>query len=198
MCILRTQHSSLFRPESIFLPNGYSTLTYCHLNSRSDSFLALSTAQHHSAFSRIMEIILSTIASPPHRSIIGGGHRSGPGEHPEWQAQLRGLDTLRLAPEGGWATPASLPLTVAGLKRLRDTWIGNGPNVAVRLGEGEEGGELPDAHLVVRCARHYERAAAVVVSAAVATASLFVEPPPASWLRGEPAALSGCSRLHER
>ena len=38
-----------------------------------------------------------------------------------------------------------------------------------------------DAHLVVRCARHYERAAALVVSAAVMTASLFVEKPPARW-----------------
>ena len=38
-----------------------------------------------------------------------------------------------------------------------------------------------DPHLVVRCARHYERAAAVVVSAAVLTASLFVEPPPPAW-----------------
>lgn len=38
-----------------------------------------------------------------------------------------------------------------------------------------------DPHLVVRCARHYERAAAIVVSAAVVTASLFVEPPPARW-----------------
>lgn len=39
----------------------------------------------------------------------------------------------------------------------------------------------PHPHLVVRCARHYERAAALVVSAAVATASLFVELPPAKW-----------------
>ena len=38
-----------------------------------------------------------------------------------------------------------------------------------------------DPHLVVRCARHYERAAALVVSAAVMTASLFVEKPPARW-----------------
>lgn len=38
-----------------------------------------------------------------------------------------------------------------------------------------------DPHLVVRCARHYERAAAIVVSAAVHTASLFVEPPPLRW-----------------
>lgn len=44
---------------------------------------------------------------------------------------------------------------------------------------------LADPHLIVRCARHYERAAAIVVSAAVATASVFVEPPPAAWLRGE-------------
>lgn len=38
-----------------------------------------------------------------------------------------------------------------------------------------------EPHLVVRCARHYERAAAVVVSAAVRTASKFVEPPPTAW-----------------
>lgn len=44
---------------------------------------------------------------------------------------------------------------------------------------------LPDPHLVVRCARHYERAAAILVSAAVATASMFVEPPPVAWLIGE-------------
>lgn len=40
---------------------------------------------------------------------------------------------------------------------------------------------------MVRCARHYERAAAVVVSAAVRTASLFMELPPARWGLGSGA-----------
>ncbi|CAN0544530.1 unnamed protein product, partial [Ectocarpus sp. 12 AP-2014] len=53
-------------------------------------------------------------------------------------------------------------------------------------------------HLVVRCARHYERAAAVVVSAAVRTASLFVELPPARWGLALPVGACVTSRAAAR
>lgn len=60
---------------------------------------------------------------------IGGGHYSGPGEHPDWQAAMRGLDILCALPgEGGWGPPASLPGAVAELRRLRESWL---------CGEGE-------------------------------------------------------------
>eukprot|EP00903_Cladosiphon_okamuranus_P018207 g16748.t1 len=107
----------------------------------------------------------------------GGGHRSGPGEHPEWQASMMGLGTLRPLPGcTEWGPPAALPSAVAALRRLRERWLGGAadPTNAAAI-------SCADPHLVVRCARHYERAAAVVVSAAVLTASLFVEPPPPAW-----------------
>lgn len=58
-------------------------------------------------------------------TVAGGGHRSGPGEHPDWQAAMRGLDTLEpLSKSAGWGAPLSLPSSVAALKRLRDSWLG--------------------------------------------------------------------------
>ncbi|CAM9296426.1 unnamed protein product [Ectocarpus sp. 12 AP-2014] len=131
----------------------------------------------------------------------GGGHRSGPGENPEWQAAMRGLDTLRPLPEGnGWGPPAAFPASVAALKRCRELWFGGtgGPpagdaSLPPPQGQSTISGTQAapfshvEPHLVVRCARHYERAAAVVVSAAVRTASLFVELPPARWGLGSGA-----------
>ncbi|CAB1121170.1 FK/GFPP [Ectocarpus sp. CCAP 1310/34] len=131
----------------------------------------------------------------------GGGHRSGPGENPEWQAAMRGLDTLRPLPDGnGWGPPAALPASVAALKCRRDLWLGSAggppardasqtlPQKRSTIG-GTQAASFShvEPHLVVRCARHYERAAAVVVSAAVRTASLFVELPPARWGLGSGA-----------
>lgn len=56
----------------------------------------------------------------------GGGHRSGPGEHSEWQAAMKGLDTLRPLADGrGWGPPIALPASVAALKRLRKFWLGD-------------------------------------------------------------------------
>lgn len=55
---------------------------------------------------------------------VGGGHRSGPGEHPEWQAAMTGLDALRPLPGGKeWGPPAALPAAVAALKHLRERWL---------------------------------------------------------------------------
>lgn len=104
----------------------------------------------------------------------GGGHRSGPGEHPEWQSAMRGLHVLRDLTDGGWGAPSSLPAAVVALRNLRRQWTEEELS-------SKEDFLGPDPHLAVRCARHYERAAAIIVSAAVNTASLFVEPPPASW-----------------
>ncbi|CAN0024648.1 unnamed protein product, partial [Ectocarpus fasciculatus] len=125
----------------------------------------------------------------------GGGHRSGPGENPEWQAAMRGLDTLRPLTDGnGWGPPAALPASVAALKRRRELWLGVAgeppagdasltPPQVEPTNSGTQAAPFlhVEPHLVVRCARHYERAAAVVVSATVRTASLFVELPPARW-----------------
>lgn len=55
----------------------------------------------------------------------GGGHRSGPGEHPAWQASMMGLDALRPLPGGKeWGPPAALPAAVVALKCLRERWLG--------------------------------------------------------------------------
>lgn len=39
---------------------------------------------------------------------------------------MKGLDTLRLLPDGnGWGPPTALPASVAALKRLRKLWLGD-------------------------------------------------------------------------
>lgn len=64
----------------------------------------------------------------------GGGHRSGPGEHPEWQAFMTGLDALRPLPgRNEWGPPAALPAAAVALKSLRERWLTGGGMLAVRL-----------------------------------------------------------------
>lgn len=75
----------------------------------------------------------------------GGGHRSGPGEHPDWQAAMRGLDTLSPLPGGeAWGAPAALPTSMVALKSLRQSWLGvTGTGGFVR----ECGGILPGEYV---------------------------------------------------
>lgn len=99
---------------------------------------------------------------------------------------MQGLDIPHRLPGGAWGPPAALSSAVARLRYLRRAWMGGGVEGLSDLSSRwrERG---PNPHLVVRCARHYERAAAMVVSGAVGTASQFVDPPPLSWFRARDA-----------
>ncbi|CAM9157891.1 unnamed protein product [Choristocarpus tenellus] len=125
-------------------------------------------------------------------SLGGGGHKSGPGKNRLWASAMAGIGVLTKLPsnhpgkgstceDGRWGPPLALPNAVSKLRLLRETWLERLP-----------GG--PNPQLVVRCARHYERAAGLLVSAAVDTVSSFIDRVPKAWtIPSAPVAIAPSS-----
>eukprot|EP00937_MAST-01D_sp_MAST-1D-sp2_P000216 g216.t1 len=124
-----------------------------------------------------------------------GGLRSGPARNAEWRSAFALLQRAARAAQAGRPRAAvrARASAVRELRRVRERWL------VCDGGDGRGGGYaeiVASAGTLVRAARHYEGAAAVLIQEAVATASEFVVAerapagalPAGTWARAEAAA----------